>query len=38
MAGNVDCDASRLGKEMTKRRPRGAEGDSAQPSIVKRIG
>src|SRR5947208_2774248 len=38
MAGNIDCDASRLGEELTKRRPCGAEGDPAQPGIVERIG
>ena len=38
MAGNVDCDASRLGEELTKRRPRSAEGDPPQPSVVERLG
>src|SRR3974377_2426497 len=38
MAGNVDRDASRFCEEVTKRRPRGAESDPPQPSIVERIG
>jgi hypothetical protein len=38
MADKVDRDAARLGEELTERRPRSAESDPPQPSIVERIG